>query len=113
MYLKESAEMRAMLAQYANVKLFIHGHTHHAYGVRDEFGRGEYFLVDGVLHISVGATANNRGSSVLLIAQDKIVAKVRDHAKRRWRDEFQFILSTDTTLKSLPEQSAVPRGSRR
>jgi Icc-related predicted phosphoesterase len=113
MYLKESAEMRAMFAQYANVKLFVHGHTHHAYGVRDEFGRGEYCLDNGVLHISVGATANNRGSSVLFIGQDKIVAKVRDHAKGRWRDEFEFNLPTDTTLKSLPEQSATPRNSGR
>jgi len=107
MYLKESAEMRAMFAQYPNVRLFVHGHLHHAYGVRDEFGRGEYCLENGVLHISVGATANNRGSSVLLIGQDKIVAKVRDHANGRWRDEFEFKLPVDTTLKPFPEQKAA------
>jgi Icc-related predicted phosphoesterase len=98
MYLKESAEMRAIFAQHPNVRLYVHGHLHHAYGVRDDFGRGEYCLEDGVLHISVGATANNRGSSVLFIDRDKIVAKVRDHAKRRWRDEFEFTLPAETTL---------------
>jgi Icc-related predicted phosphoesterase len=113
MYLKESAEMRAMFAQYPNVKLFVHGHLHHAYGVRDEFGRGEYCLDGGVLHISVGATANNRGSSVLFIGRDKIVAKVRDHANRRWRDEFEFTLPVQTTLEPVPKNPAAPRGVRR
>ena len=103
MYLKESAEMRAVFAQYPNVKLYVHGHLHHAYGVRDEFGRGEYCLDAGVLHISVGATANNRGSSVLFIGRDKIIAKVRDHANRRWRHDFEFTLSAKTTLKPFPE----------
>lgn len=98
MYLKESAEMRALFAQYPNIKLYVHGHLHHAYGVRDEFGRGEYCLEDGVLHVSVGATANNRGSSVLFIGSDNIVAKVRDHANRRWRDELEFTFPTKTTL---------------
>ena len=107
MYLKESPEMRALFAQYPNVKLFVHGHLHHAYGVRDQFGRGEYCLDKGVLHISVGATANNRGSSVLFIGQEKIVAKVRDHANRRWLDKFDFNLPTDTTLESFSEQSTA------
>lgn len=103
MYLKESAETREMLARYPNVRLYVHGHLHHAYGVRDDFGRGEYCLEGGVLHISVGATANNRGSSVLVIGRDKIVAKVRDHAKGRWRDELEFTLNGETTLKPLSE----------
>ena len=99
MYLKESAEMRAMFARHPNVKLYVHGHLHHAYGVRDESDRGEYCLNGGVLHVSVGATTNNRGSSVLFIERDKIVAKVRDHANRRWRDEFEFTLPVETTLQ--------------
>ena len=102
MYLKESAEMRAIFARHSNVKLYVHGHLHHAYGVRDESGRGEYCLDGGVLHISVGATANDRGSSVLFIRPDRIVARVRDHANRRWRDEFEFSLPTDTTLEPFP-----------
>ena len=104
MYLKESAEMRAMFNRHPNVRLYVHGHLHHAYGVRDEFGRGEYCLDGGVLHISVGATTNNRGSSVLFIGPDKIVAKVRDHANRRWRDEFEFTLPVETTLKPAAER---------
>ena len=80
------------------IRVYVHAHLHHTYGVRDEFGRGEYCLEKGVLHISVGATANNRGSSVLYIAKDKIVAKVRDHAKRAWRDKFEFTMPVRTTL---------------
>ena len=98
MYMKESARMRELLAKYPNIKIYAHGHLHHAYGVRDDFGRGEYCLEDGVLHISVGATTNNRGSSVLYIAKDKIVAKVRDHGKTAWRDEFEYTLPGETTL---------------
>ncbi len=98
MYLKESARMRQLLAAHDNVKVYAHGHLHHAYGVRDEFGRGEYCLADGVLHISVGATANNRGSSLLHFEKDKIVAKVRDHAGGRWREEFEYTLQGETTL---------------
>lgn len=48
-------------------------------------------------------TIHRRGSSVLFIGQNKIIAKVRDHAKRRWRDEFEFNLPMDTTLGSFPE----------
>jgi len=99
MYLKESAEMRAIFSQHPNVRLYVHGHLHHAYGVRDDFDRGEYCLDGRVLHISVGTTTNNRGSSVLFIERDKIVAKVRDHANHRWRDEFEFTLPAETTLK--------------
>ena len=99
MYLKESARMCELFAEYPNIKVYAHGHLHHAYGVRDEFGRGEYCLKNGVLHISVGATANNRGSSVLHIAKDKIVAKVRDHGTAAWRDEFEYALPVETTLE--------------
>ncbi len=100
MYLKESAEMCGLFAKYPNIKLYAHGHLHHRYGLRDTFGRGEYCLKNGVLHVSVGATANNQGSSVLLIGQDKIVARMRDHAKRRWRDTFTLTLHTKTSLKA-------------
>ena len=99
MYMKESARMRQLFAEYPNVKVYAHGHLHHAYGVRDEFGRGEYCLENGVLHISVGATTNNRGSSVLYFAKDKIAAKVRDHGKTAWRDEFEYTLPVETTLR--------------
>ena len=105
MYLKESAEMRTLFAQYLNIKLYVHGHLHHTYGVRDENGRGEYCLEDGVLHISVGSTTNSRGSSVLFIGPDKIVARVRDHVKRRWRDQFELTLPTKTTLESTVGRS--------
>ncbi len=101
MYLKESARMRELFAKYRNIKVFAHAHLHHAYGVGDEFGRGEYCLEDGVLHISVGATANNRGSSVLYIAKDRIVAKVRDHGKAAWRDECAYVLPVETTLRRM------------
>lgn len=99
MYLKESAEMRELFASYPNIKLYVHGHLHHAYGVRDSFGRGEYSFQDGVLHVSVGATANNRGSSVLYIAKNQIVAKVRDHSKQRWRDASEYAFAVNTTLQ--------------
>ncbi len=98
MYLKESKEVRRLLARHRNVKLYAHGHLHHAYGVKDDFGRGEYALQDGVLHISVGATANNRGSSVLSIEKGKIVATVRDHKSASWKPAFTHTLPVETTI---------------
>ena len=34
--------------------------------------------------------------------EDKIIAKVRDHSKRSWRDEFELTLPVKTTLQSQP-----------
>lgn len=99
MYLHESKQMRELFKQYANIKIYAHGHLHHAYGVTDEFGRGNYCLQDGVLHVSVGATAGNRGSSILCVEQDKIVLRVRDHARAKWHDQWEHTLGCDTTLK--------------
>jgi hypothetical protein len=98
MYLKESVEMRRLFRKYPNIQVFAHGHLHHAYGVKDQFGRDEYAYQDGVFHISVGATANNRGSSFLLIEKDKITARVRDHSKNQWRDQFLRSINCRTSL---------------
>lgn len=99
MYLKESAEMRALFREHPNIKLFAHGHLHHRYGVKDEFGRGGYHEEDGVLHVSVGATANGLGSSFLCIDQAGITVKVRDHEKHAWRPEFERRHEVATTFK--------------
>jgi Icc-related predicted phosphoesterase len=101
MYLHESKQMRELFRQYENIKVYAHGHVHHAYGVKDEFGRGEYCLEDGVLHISVGATANNRGSSFLVVEQNRIVTQVRDHVGGKWRKQYDYVLEAKTTLKGV------------
>ena len=99
MYLKESAEVRALLTKHGNVKVFAHGHLHHAYGIKDEHGRGGYHREGNVLHISVGATANGQGSSFLYIGEEGIQVKVRDHAQHAWRDAFARTYPVKTTLR--------------
>lgn len=98
MYMNESLELREMFRLHANVKIFAHGHLHYTYGTKDEFGRGGYFADEGLLHISVGGTANNRGSSFLLIKKDEIIVQVRDHEHQQWRDEYGYSLNVPTTL---------------
>lgn len=101
MYVHESKQMRELFRQHENVKVYAHGHVHHTYGENDEFGRGDYCLQDGVLHISVGATANNRGSSFLFVEHDKIITQVRDHVGGKWRKQYDYVLECKTTLKGL------------
>jgi len=101
MYLQESKQMRELFRRYPNIKVYAHGHLHHTYGVKDEFGRGEYCLENGVLHVSVGATAGNRGSSFLCVEQDRIVMRVRDHSQAKWKDQFEYVLKAKTTLKDI------------
>jgi hypothetical protein len=103
MYLEESKEMRALFARHPNIKVYAHGHLHHSYGVKDEFGRAEYARQDNVLHISVGAAECQKGSSVLYIEKDRIVAKVRDHGSGAWRDEFEYVHATATTFAPKPK----------
>ncbi len=98
MYLKESAEMRALFAKYDNIKIFAHGHLHHGYGVKDQYGRGGYCREGEVLHLSVGATANGQGSSFLYIGKKGIRVKVRDHAHHAWRDQFAYDYPVATTF---------------
>jgi 3',5'-cyclic AMP phosphodiesterase CpdA len=99
MYLAESLELREMFRMFPNVRIFAHGHLHHAYDIKDELGRGTYFREGDLLHISVGATANNRGSSFLFFDNKKITVKVRDHEHHAWRHEHEYVLDLPTTLR--------------
>lgn len=101
MYLQESKQMRELFSQYPNIKVYAHGHLHHTYGVKDEHGRGEYCLEGGVLHVSVGATAGNRGSSVLVVEKERIILRVRDHGRSAWKDQFEYIIEGETTLADM------------
>jgi 3',5'-cyclic AMP phosphodiesterase CpdA len=98
MYLSESLELREMLRIYTNVKVFAHGHLHHTYGTKDAFGRGGYYSEGDLLHVSVGGTAQNKGSSFLVLEKDKISVRVRDHALKQWKDEFAYSWNIHTTL---------------
>ncbi|MHC4441542.1 MAG: metallophosphoesterase family protein, partial [Planctomycetota bacterium] len=98
MYLYESAELRDLFKSHPNVKVFAHGHLHHRYGLTDGFGRGGYCKEGDVLHISVGATANNRGSSMLYITRDLIKVKARDHENHAWLDEYEYNYPVKTTF---------------
>lgn len=98
MYMSESLELREMFRQHPNVKIFAHGHLHYTYGTKDDFGRGGYFEDEGLLHISVGGTANNKGSSFLIIEREKITVRVRDHKNQQWKDKYKYILDVPTTL---------------
>jgi hypothetical protein len=99
MYLSESAELRRLFEVHPNVKVYAHGHLHHTYGVTDEYGRGDYFREGNVLHISVGATANNKGSSFLFIHEDNITVRVRDHASQTWMGACEYHHLVRTTFK--------------
>jgi len=99
MYLGESAEMRALFSQHENIKIYANGHMHYNYGTVDQYGRDGYFEEGNVLHMSVGASANNCGSSYLFIEKDKIIVKVRDHEHHLWRDEFTYQWDASTTLE--------------
>ncbi len=98
MYLAESEAIRKLFKKHSNIKLFAHGHLHHRYDVRDEYNRSGYCLKNGVLHVSVGATANGQGSSVLFVEPECLVVRVRDHAHKRWDDRFRHVLNVTTTL---------------
>lgn len=98
MYMNESLELREMFRLFSNVKIFAHGHLHYTYGTKDDFGRGGYFAEEGLLHISVGGTANNKGSSFLFLEKDKIVVRVRDHEHKRWMDAYEYQWTGPTTL---------------
>ncbi len=98
MYMSESLELREMFRLHPNVKIFAHGHLHYTYGTKDDFGRGGYFVEKGLLHISVGGTANNKGSSFLFLEKDKITVRVRDHEHKRWMDDYEYNWSGPTTL---------------
>lgn len=100
MYMNESLELREMFRQHPNVKIFAHGHLHYTYGTKDEFGRGGYFEDRGLLHVSVGGTANNKGSSFLIIKKEQIIVRVRDHENQQWKDEYAYSLDIPTTLSS-------------
>lgn len=99
MYLYESPELRELFGRYRNIKVFASGHLHHHYGTVDEHGRSQYAVQDNVLHISVGATANDQGSVALYVGHDVIAARVRDHARQRWIHEYQYVVQTKTTLR--------------
>jgi len=100
MYLYESPELRELFGRYPNIKVFASGHLHHRYGTVDDHGRSQYAVQGNVLHISVGATANGQGSVALYVGRDVIAARVRDHARQRWIDEYQYVVPTKTTLAS-------------
>lgn len=99
MYLYESTEMRNLFNDHSNIKIYAHGHLHHQYGIVDKFGRGNYYKEGNVLHISVGATANNQGSSVLFINDNEIVVKVRDHQNQTWQNSYEYTYPLTTTLQ--------------
>ena len=109
MYLYESTEMRNLFNEHPNIKIYAHGHLHHRYGVVDELGRGDYYKEDNVLHISVGATANNQGSSMLFIRDNEIVVKVRDHQNQSWRNSCEYRYPVNTTLQPRNNQSQTSK----
>ena len=98
MYMSESLELREMFRLHPNVKIFAHGHLHYTYGTKDDYGRGGYFKEKGLLYISVGGTANNKGSSFLIIEKDQVIVRVRDHEEQQWKDRFGYVLELPTTL---------------
>ena len=108
MYLYESTEMRNLFNEHPNIKIYAHGHLHHQYGIVDEFGRGNYYNEGNVLHITVGATANNQGSSLLFIRDNEIVVKVRDHQNQSWQNSYEYEYPLKTTLQPATDQPLNP-----
>lgn len=100
MYLGESDKVRKLLREHPNVKLFAHGHLHHKYDVKDEHGRGTYHESEGVLYVSVPASANGQGSIALTISKAEISLRARDHGNNKWMPRFGRTIKTATTLKT-------------
>jgi len=100
MYLGESLELKEMFRNYRNVKIFAHGHLHITYGKEDDHGRGGYCLENGLLNVSVGGTAQNKGSSFLVIEKNRITLKVRNHEKQLWLDEYEYSMGLPGTLNN-------------
>lgn len=114
MYLYESAEMRRLLNSHPNVKLYANGHVHYRYGDVDNCGQNGWHQEGNILFISVGATANNRGSSVLYMTGDKITVKVRNHQGRSWEYRYQYDYPVKTTYayKVPPRRQGPAQGPR-
>jgi hypothetical protein len=98
MFLGESDKVRALLKKHDNVVIFAHGHLHHPWPRKDEHGRGAFHLEDGVLHVSVAASANNQGSALMSVEKSRILIRVRDHANNKWLDKFDRFHEVKTTL---------------
>ena len=54
---------------------------------------------DGVLHVAVGASANDRGSSVLFIDNKGIKVRVRSHDKKAWVEKFDKTATFSSSFK--------------
>lgn len=95
----ESDKMRTLMRKNDNIKMFACGHVHYKYGAKDTDGRGAYHVEDGVLHVTVGASANDRGSSMVEFRDSSITVRVRDHDKKEWKKEHQRVVPIETTFK--------------
>ncbi len=100
MYLGESGKVNELLREHPNVQLFAHGHLHHKFGVKDEYGRGTYHESEGVMYVSVPASANGQGSIVLTIGKDEVSLRARDHGNNKWASRFDRTIKTATTIKT-------------
>ncbi len=98
MYLDESAKVRALLKKHDNVVVFGHGHLHHPWPLKDKHGRGAFHLEDGVVHVSVAASANNQGGALISVEKSRIVIRALDHANRKWLKKLEYVQEVDTTL---------------
>lgn len=99
MFMGESDKMRTLMRKNDNIKMFAYGHVHYKYGAKDTDGRGAYHVEDGVLHVTVGASANDRGSSMVEFRDSSITVRVRDHDKKEWKKEHQRVVPIETTFK--------------
>ena len=97
-YMLESEQVRTLLLSHPNVVVYASGHLHLTYGDTDRKNLGHEHLENGVQHLSVGATAGNKGSSCLFVHGDKIISRVRDHEEEKWDDIYDVIHSVTTTL---------------
>ena len=100
MFLGESDRMHELFKTHDNIKLFACGHTHIKYGATDTDDRGLYHEKDGVLHVAVGASANDRGSSVLFIDNKGIKVRVRSHDKKAWVEKFDKTATFSSSFKN-------------
>ncbi len=98
-YMLESPQVRTLLLNHPNVVAYASGHLHLSYGNLDGEGRGHEHLENGVQHLSVGATAANKGSSCLFVHSDKIISRVRDHDAEDWVETFDVTHFVTTTLQ--------------
>lgn len=96
----QAEELRAILAQNPQVRLWLSGHTHQRLdqnGQRVQQGQTTFVSLGSTFYFFDGPNGLNKDfgasqSRVMEIWPDKVVIKARDHVAKAWMDDLEFSL---------------------